>query len=401
MEKALTAMQPDVVAHLLTEVEKRWEEGRVASLRQQVDESTALAEMSKSCAKVTKAIIDGSDGDKDKVVEYMHDVCSSPTTDSKNCDGFAASIEGFMSNDAEVNRNDLDLPKFCQGYWADAVTKAAAVEVKNLEAEDAARAAKEEEKKKQEEEEAKAKAAEAEKKVEENAEAQESQDLAEAERLGQEASDDDAKVSAHVKETQAQMQVQQSSADNMVDKARQAMQMAAEKEAKAAEAKATEDEAKVDTAGQAADEVAAKKAGQAEAEKIAEKALANAQKAVEKAQEHIANDKEPTIADTDAAVAAGDKLADKIAAKATEKAAMIATKTNNNKPALAHKVDVSKEVFKVFFRVTETKKNGTKVVKDEEANVAFNEKPLVKQIIATANATKKAETKVANVTKKA
>jgi hypothetical protein len=389
MEKALTSMQPEVVAHLLSEVEKRWEESRVASLRKHVDETTALADMSSSCTKVAKAIIEGSDGDKDKVVEYMHDVCQSPSTDSKSCNGFATAVEGFMSNDAEVNRDTLDLPKFCKGYWADAVTKAASIEVKRLESEDAARAKEEEETKKHEAEEAKAEQAEEAKKAEEAAAAQETQDLAQAEHLGKVASDDEAKVSADVKETQAQIQLQQSSVDGMVDKARQALQMAAEKEAQAAEAKVTEEP----KAAPAADEVAAEKAGDSEADRIAEKALANAQKAVEKAQEHIANDKEPTVNDTAAAVTAGDKLADKIAAKA----AMIATKTDK-KPAVAKKVDVSKEVFKVFFRVTETKKNGTKVVKDEEANVAFNEKPLVKEILATANhtnVTKKVETKVA------
>jgi len=333
LEKALTDMQPEVVGHLLAEVEKHWEEGKVASLRKQMDETTALGEMTKSCTKVSKAIIDGSDGDKDKVVEYMRDVCSSQGTEHMTCDNFAASVEGFMSNDAEVNRNDLDLAKFCHAYWADFVSKAASVEVKRLEAEDAARAKEEEEKKKREAEELKAKEAAAAEKAQATAAAQEEQDLAEAESLAKTASDDEVKISASVKETQAQMSLQQTSVDDMVDKARKALQIAAEKEAQAAEPKATESvDATVNTP--AADEVAAVKAGDSEADRIAEKALANAQKAVENAERHIANDKEPTVSnDTAAAVTAGDKLADKIAAKA----AMIATKSSNN-PAPAMKV---------------------------------------------------------------
>jgi len=329
LEKGLTSMQPEVVAHLLAEVEKHWEEGRVASLRKQMDETQALGEMQKSCAKVTKAIIDGSDGDKDKVVEYMHDVCASPGSEQATCDSFAAGIEGFMSNDAEVNRNDLELSKFCSNYWNAYVTKAASVKVQKLEEEDAARAKEEEEKKKQEAEEKKAQEAAAAQKAKEDAEAKEAEDMKEAESLAKTASEDDVKISAEVKETQAQLSLQQTSVDDMVDKARKALQMAAEKEAQAAEPKAPE----VAPAA-AADEEAAKKAGDSEADRIAEKALANAQKAVEKAEEHIANDKEPTLTnDTATAVAAGDKLADKIAAKA----AMLATKTSN-KTAPAMKV---------------------------------------------------------------
>eukprot|EP00746_Dinoflagellata_sp_MGD_P072563 gnl/MRDRNA2_/MRDRNA2_29439_c0_seq1.p1 gnl/MRDRNA2_/MRDRNA2_29439_c0~~gnl/MRDRNA2_/MRDRNA2_29439_c0_seq1.p1 ORF type:complete len:417 (+),score=174.80 gnl/MRDRNA2_/MRDRNA2_29439_c0_seq1:94-1344(+) len=385
LEKELTSMQPEVVAHLLAEVEKHWEEGRVAALMKHMDETTALAEMTKSCAKVTKAIIGGSDGDKDKVVEYMHDVCTNPGSEQAACDSFATEIEGFMSNDAEVNRNDLDLSKFCSNYWNAYITKAASVKVQKLKEEDAARAKEEEEKKKQEAEEIKAQEAAAAQKAKEEAEAKEAEDLKEAESLSKIASDDDVKISAEVKETQAQLSLQQTSVDDMVDKARKALQIAAEKEAQAAEPKAPE-------VTPAADEVAAKKAGDSEADRIAEKAIANAQKAVEKAEEHIANDKEPTLSnETAAAVAAGDKLADKIAAKA----AMLATKTSN-KTAPAMKVDVSHEVFKVFFRVKETKKNvttnGTAVRSHEqEVNVAFNEKPLVDQIVANASAKEKAD----------
>jgi len=300
--------------------------------------------MTKSCAKVTKAIVDGSDGDKDKVVEYMQEVCSSPGTDQTSCNGFAASVGGFLSNDAEVNRNDLDLPKFCQAYWANSVTKAAGAEVKRLDAEDAQRAKDEEEKKKQEAADAATKAADEAKKAEESAETKESQDLAEAESLAKTASDDDVKVSAQVKETQAQINLQQTSVDDMVDKARKALQVASEKEAQAAEkaAEAPPAEAAPVEAAPAADEVAAQKAGDSEADRIAEKALANAQKAVEKAQEHIDNDKEPTVSnETAAAVTAGDKLADKIAAKA----AMIATKATN-KTAPAMKVEARKNTTK-------------------------------------------------------
>jgi len=128
--KALSDMQPAVVAKLLTQVEARWKESRVASLRNQTDESEALAEMTKSCMKVAKAVIDGSEGDKNRVVEYMADVCSiGEAADKRGCESFAAGIENAMTNDVEVNRDSLDLNKFCFAYWQTTVTVDAKVEV--------------------------------------------------------------------------------------------------------------------------------------------------------------------------------------------------------------------------------------------------------------------------------
>merc|ERR1719316_1836823 len=136
LDKALHNMQPEMVSKLLAEVEAKWTESRVASLRNQTDVSVALAEMTKSCSKVAQAVIDGSEGDKERVQEYMLDVCGRGAN-QKGCNEFASGIEGIMTDDNQVNRNELDLPKFCASYWEGAVTNDAKNTVQKLNEEDA------------------------------------------------------------------------------------------------------------------------------------------------------------------------------------------------------------------------------------------------------------------------
>merc|ERR1719453_3065741 len=161
------------------------------SLRNQTDESEALAEMTKSCTKVAKAVIDGSEGDKNRVVEYMADVCSKGE-DNRGCESFAAGIESTMTYDVEVNRDNLDLNKFCLAYWQTTVTVDAKAEAQRLNTEDAARRKEETERA---EAERKEKEAEAAKQKDLDAQQQESQDMEDAEKLQKVASDDEAKIS--------------------------------------------------------------------------------------------------------------------------------------------------------------------------------------------------------------
>merc|ERR1719262_2048511 len=72
------SMRPDAVAHLLQGVEETWTKTHLKVLRNASDDASAYASMEPSCAKVSMSIIQGSDGDKDRVVEYMQDVCSHP-----------------------------------------------------------------------------------------------------------------------------------------------------------------------------------------------------------------------------------------------------------------------------------------------------------------------------------
>merc|ERR1719240_1878243 len=67
----LAGMKPEVVARLLTQVEHKWESTAVSDLRHKSDSKVSLASMVDSCSKVTKGIVAGSDGDKDRVVAYL------------------------------------------------------------------------------------------------------------------------------------------------------------------------------------------------------------------------------------------------------------------------------------------------------------------------------------------
>merc|ERR1719160_1694211 len=94
--KIQSDMCPEVVSQLLDSVEKKWIQGRMMVLRNVSDDASSYSTMEASCVKVSSAIVTGSEGEKDKVVEYMQDVCGlskeSPT--SSMCMEFASAVEG-------------------------------------------------------------------------------------------------------------------------------------------------------------------------------------------------------------------------------------------------------------------------------------------------------------------
>merc|ERR1719379_1391556 len=147
-------MQPEVVSKLLSDVEKKWTQSRVMVLRNVTDEDTSYATMEASCLKVSSAVVAGSEGEKDRVVEYMQDVCAaSPSKDAPTatmCTDFASGIEKVMTDDEGWNRDSLDLKPFCKKFWANTVSSAAQVVKQQLDEEEAKKEA--EEKKREEEE---------------------------------------------------------------------------------------------------------------------------------------------------------------------------------------------------------------------------------------------------------
>lgn len=118
--------------------------------------------MQESCAKVSNSILAGSDGDKDKVDEYMNNVCSQDKDGSeaaKRCNKFGDALLAFMNADTEFNRDELDTAKFCAKYYKDVVEVEAAQEVKLLAEEAKLKAEKDAAAKKKADEEAAKKAA--------------------------------------------------------------------------------------------------------------------------------------------------------------------------------------------------------------------------------------------------
>lgn len=279
----LADMQPEVVAKLLSQVEQKWEEMAVADLRNKTEAGASLASMTESCGKVTKAIVKGSDGDKDRVAEYLVDVCKSANVEtSPMCKSFASVLDSHLSHDVYSNREELDAAGFCADFYNGAVKDHAKKQAEALDAADKAAAekakAEAETRAKAEAEAAKAKAAAA-------AEARK----AEANRVAAEVAKQLDEATAKIARAQQTMTRADEKADaiskdskgatDTVDQARKEFEVAAEKEAQAAEKEAEEAQEKVKALRiKKADE--AKKAEE-EKRSAEEKAKVDAQKMVD------------------------------------------------------------------------------------------------------------------------
>jgi len=196
-QKLTMDMRPDVVRKLLSGVEQKWIHTRAMVLSNATDMDEAYAEMEKSCVKVSASIVEGSEGQKDRVSEYMQDVCASDGAHDQHdlCLGFASGIEAEMTDDSEFNRDGLHLSQFCRKFWETAVTNEAQAQAKQL--------AEEEEQKRKEQEEAEKKAAEeAAKKAAEEAE-KERKEKEEAEKKAAAEAAEAAKVKAYEAEEAA------------------------------------------------------------------------------------------------------------------------------------------------------------------------------------------------------
>lgn len=339
-ELSLVNMHPEQVFKLLHTVELRWEESKSHVLENKTTESDAVQEMMKSCKKVARAIIDGSEGDKDKVTDYMQDVCAVNSggvdEDQKKCMTFASTMEKAMGDDPRFNREELDLSKLCQSYWAGPVTDAAQILAQKV-TEDEAKEAKEEE------ERAKEEAQKAAEKAAADAKEQMANQLHDALNKSAAAGEHIAQVEQEVSQLESSMAADDANATKFLDQARQEEQVAEEKEVKAAEAEAqksavleaansrTAADEKVEATASlnttAADEENAIKEGDAQAEAIAEKAVKKAEVAQAANTTVVAKEENTTAAQDDSkAIQAGDALAKKIADKALKKAALVTKK---------------------------------------------------------------------------
>lgn len=245
----LTEMQPEVVAKLLGQVEQKWKEMALADLRNKTKPGFAIESMKDSCSKVTRAIVAGSDGDKDRISTYLQDVCQRSSGDSAPmCESFSSVLSSHLSHDVYTNRQELDAGKFCADFYNGAVKDQVKKQAAALVAADkaAAEKAKADEKAKvaEEKEAAKAKArAEAEAmRTEANQLADQAEkELDQANSLVSKAK---RSVSQEVKQIDA-IGKEEKNAKDMAAQGRKEIELATEKEAEAAEKEAEEAQAKV------------------------------------------------------------------------------------------------------------------------------------------------------------
>jgi len=266
-------MQPEVVARTLSNVEDEWKaqaavfaecnstsglEGTTI-----VDCADAPTSFGKSCGTVVSAIIQGSGGDRDVAKEYMADVCAEAkgAAEKEQCTEFSAGVEGFMTDDVEINRDELKFEKFCQTFWNTGVKKIAKVAADKLDAVDAKRA-------KEDEIISKARQQEQESAEEEDNRKELETDLQVAQNLTESATDDAQHINEAVKDTEVEMTADDDEAMKFAERARMALQTAGEKEAAGVENAKSEE--------QINDEAEAKAAGDALAERIARRAAKRA-----------------------------------------------------------------------------------------------------------------------------
>merc|ERR1719428_243160 len=134
-----TDMRPEVVSQLLATVEAKWTQEAVNVLSNTTAETIALGAMENSCVKVSSAVVQGSDGDRLRVIEYMKAVCSQPNAKAniEMCTNYANAIQEFMIGDNVYNREQLDIHEFCHKFWNTYIMAAGKVEKKKLDDDEA------------------------------------------------------------------------------------------------------------------------------------------------------------------------------------------------------------------------------------------------------------------------
>lgn len=68
-------LEPELVSQLLRDVEHTWINKAMSSMAGKMQEKDAKTDMVHSCLKVCNSIVKGSDGDRERVSEYMGEVC--------------------------------------------------------------------------------------------------------------------------------------------------------------------------------------------------------------------------------------------------------------------------------------------------------------------------------------
>lgn len=216
----ITDMRPDIAAKLLTDVENRWtlEAQSLLSGKSPKPEREVASDVVKSCTKIANSIVQGSDGDADKVSEYFESVCGYVTTkgDKDLCLKFQDGVSGFMSKDSEFDRNELDMSRFCEKFYSGTIREVAQERAKIEEKEHAT------EKKEQEE----AKKAAAEKAVKEAKETEKAAKT--AEKAAEEATKANEKGEAAAEKL---MEAQKTEAEGLEKKAKKELARAAAVEA--------------------------------------------------------------------------------------------------------------------------------------------------------------------------
>jgi len=126
-------MNPEAVAHTLSAVEEKWMAEAVAFVECNTTDTTCqedtMGEFKKSCQPVVKSLLQGSDGDKSNVAEYLQDVCGQEELHGLKkslCNNFASALSRVLTDDSLVNRDDLPVDSICSDFLIHGFLKDAA-----------------------------------------------------------------------------------------------------------------------------------------------------------------------------------------------------------------------------------------------------------------------------------
>jgi len=140
------AMQPEMVARTLSEVQNKWQDEATYFIRCELSESNANAikdcdsvpeKFSKSCATVVDAVVAGSGGDARVTKEYMVDVCSQPSLTAWRrdaCVDLARDLTKTMSASTYENRFNLRSKAVCDEFWSNFLQSQKVVHEKEVKA---------------------------------------------------------------------------------------------------------------------------------------------------------------------------------------------------------------------------------------------------------------------------
>lgn len=126
-------MNPEAVAHTLAAVEGKWLTEAVAFAQCNATDTACqedtMTDFKKSCQTVVGAIVQSSNGDKSVVSEYLGDVCEQSELHSWKksfCNNFANALNGVLTEDSYVNRDDLPVDTICANFLTRGFLKQAA-----------------------------------------------------------------------------------------------------------------------------------------------------------------------------------------------------------------------------------------------------------------------------------
>jgi len=122
-----SVLQPQVVAHSLIAVENEWK-SQASSFAEcnstEVKCDAAPSAFRKSCATVVSAVVQGSSGDKNTVMNYMKVVCAQPELEGwhrDRCTELSNAVESAMGEASFENREHFDALGMCGHFWSNFV----------------------------------------------------------------------------------------------------------------------------------------------------------------------------------------------------------------------------------------------------------------------------------------